>query len=186
MPGDFVERGGDGTRKVDADFVMEILILNRDDGVLQVFRYIGQVYPERSAAAGRKGCIIVAVIIFNDRGLGRTAAFQVKQAFGVSRNLHNVHGKQHRADAGQHNPDTEHTTDKPEDGAYDAAALFLFCFFTVPGTIGRALARRFRPLGGKVPLLFGVYGDRLLLRDGCSTSIGSGAANRVTHEWTIP
>ena len=183
LAGDLVEGGGDGALEVDADLIVEILVLNGDDRVLQIFRNVRQIAPEGTAAARREGGILVAVAIVEDRGLGALSAFQVQLAFRVGRDLHHIHRKQYRRHAAGHDPHAEQAADKADDVAEDTAALFGFGF---PGALAGALGpgtRCFCALGGKVPLLFGVYGDRLLLRiqipSGCAAECG-------TQEWTIP
>lgn len=128
--------------------------------MLQVFRDIRQRPPDRAAVAGGKGVVFVAVAVEEDGRLRGAAAFDIQQAFGVGRDLHDIHREQHRRHAAGHDPQAEHTADKADDIAENAAAFFSGFAGAFAFTAGLG---RFCVLGGQVPLLFGVYGDRLLL-----------------------
>ena len=160
LAGQLVEGRGDRALEVNADLVIEVLILDGDDRMLQVFRDIRQRPPDRAAVAGAKGVVFVAVAVEQKRRLRRAAAFDIQQAFGVGRDLHDIHREQHRRHAAGHDPQAEHTADKADDIAENAAAFFSGFAGAFAFTAGLG---RFCVLGGQVPLLFGVYGDRLLL-----------------------
>ena len=88
------------------------------------------------------------------------AAVQVQHSAVVGGDLHQIHGKQHRTDAGRHDAQAKHTADEAENHAGDtAAATGLFLFLGRGCTI---CGGRFGTVGGKLAFLIGFYGNRLL------------------------
>ena len=125
VAGKGVERCTDGALEVDAGLGVEVLVLNGDNRVLQVFRHGGQVTPDAVLVAG-EGRVFINVDIVDD---GRFLVFlvvQIQRLGIVRRDLHDVHGQQHAAHAGRHNAQAEHTADEAENHTDNAAALFGF------------------------------------------------------------
>ena len=181
LAGQLVEGGGNGTLEVDTDGVIEVLVFDGHHGMLKVFGDIRKADPDGVGVTGQSG-VLVPFPGIQDGGLLVLLLFQVQLAFRVGGDLHDIHGQNHRAHTAQHDAHADQAAEETQDHAGDAAVLFVGIFLTAFGGIGRA-AGCFRPLGGQMPLLFGVYGDRLL----CGFSVyGRCGAGSVTHSWTIP
>ena len=163
--GELVEGRTDGTLDVDAGLVVEVLVLDGDDRMLQIFRHGRKFAPDTVFALGQRG-VLVAVLVVDDGGLLVFLVVQVQDLAVIRGDLHDIHRQQHTAHTAKHDAHAEHAADEPKNHAGNTAAfLLLFLLgvlridrFKLPrGTVSRLCATH-----GKMTLLFGFYGNRLL------------------------
>ena len=132
--GELVEGGTDGTLDVDAGLVVEVLILDGDNGVLQVLRHGGKLTPDAVFAFGQLG-VFIAVYIVDNGGLLIFLVIQVQDLAIVRRDLHNVHREQDTAHTGRHDTDAKQTAQEAEKCRHRVALAlwFLFVGYRLPG-----------------------------------------------------
>ena len=156
LAGELVEGRRHGTLEVEAQLVgVEILVLHRHHGMLEIRRHVAQCAPDAVFVPGQR-VIFLAVGVQNDGGLFGFHIVKVQRLAVVRRDLHHIHGQQHRTHTAGHHAHAEQASDQLQKEFNDAEP-FLFRLGGSGGILGSLHA-----VGGDMPLLFGVYGDRLL------------------------
>ena len=112
LAGELVEGRRHGTLEVEAQLVgVEVLVLHRHHGMLKVLRHVAQCAPDAVFVPGQR-VIFLAVGVQNDGGLFGFHVVQIQRFAVVRRDLHHIHGQQHRAHTARHHAHAEQTADE--------------------------------------------------------------------------